>query len=121
MTDTRCPETTRHTPLYRTGDVGIQCRYTKGHHGQHCGSSFGTGDVFWETPAPAPGDEAITAAAAELAEVISSAQIVIGLKDRLAHAARQLETAAEDAVAAAGQAKVTAVISGKYPGQGGAP
>lgn len=44
----RCPATTRHIPIFSTQAVGLQCRFTSGHDGDHCGSSgLSTGDVFW--------------------------------------------------------------------------
>ena len=46
--DDQCPATTRHTPLYSVETYGLQCKFTKGHDGDHCGSvGLATGDVFW--------------------------------------------------------------------------
>lgn len=44
----RCPATTRHIPLYSTQSVGLQCKFTSGHDGDHAGGAgLSTGDVFW--------------------------------------------------------------------------
>lgn len=61
MTD-RCPATTRHIPPHSLQAFGAQCKYAKGHDGDHCGSpGLDAGDVFWpqETTTVAdPDDEA---------------------------------------------------------------
>ena len=44
----RCPATTRHTPSLATFAVGVQCKYARGHDGEHAGhATFTEGDVFW--------------------------------------------------------------------------
>ena len=50
--EARCPATTRHTPPHSVFDVGVQCKFTDGHHGEHAGhSGFGAGDIFWAAAA----------------------------------------------------------------------
>lgn len=44
----RCPATIRHTPSFSVITVGVQCKYTRGHDGDHAGhAGFSEGDVFW--------------------------------------------------------------------------
>ncbi len=62
----QCPATTRHTPSYSVEIFGLQCKFTKGHHGDHCAfAGFGKGDVFWRDPAIMTMDATITAADAD--------------------------------------------------------
>src|ERR1017187_28266 len=44
----RCPSTHRATTGYTAAQVGVQCKYTPVHLGDHCGyvNAF-VGDVFW--------------------------------------------------------------------------
>jgi hypothetical protein len=61
----QCPATRRHTPTHSLEVFGLQCKFTRGHHGDHCAfAGFGKADVFWpqETMADdAPSDEDRTA------------------------------------------------------------
>lgn len=50
--EARCPATTRHPQSGQRGQVGVQCKYTEGHHGDHAGyAGFGPGDIFWSDAA----------------------------------------------------------------------
>ena len=55
----QCPATTQHA-TFSGGVRGLQCKFTSGHHGDHCAyAGPGEGDVFWpqETMDTAPSDE----------------------------------------------------------------
>ena len=66
----QCPATTRHTPRGSVEVRGLQCRFTRGHDGDHCANAgFGKGDVFWPQEAIADhassGEDRIREAMAE--------------------------------------------------------
>jgi len=45
-----CPATTRITPTYSLDSYGVQCKYKRGHDGDHAGYPGywpNHGDVFW--------------------------------------------------------------------------
>jgi hypothetical protein len=47
----QCPATTRYTTRPWPGSpvtYGVQCKYQRGHEGDHAGTNFpGSGDMFW--------------------------------------------------------------------------
>lgn len=45
----RCPATTQYAGPYSAVLVGVQCKYERGHDGQHAGpSGLMPGDIFWD-------------------------------------------------------------------------
>ena len=48
-TPRRCRATTRHIQPHSVWSVGIQCKYERGHDGDHAGTAVGImfGDIFW--------------------------------------------------------------------------
>ncbi len=53
-----CPATTRNQPLYSLDSYGVQCKFLRGHEGDHAGYpgyAPNNGDVFWpQEPAVSP-------------------------------------------------------------------
>jgi hypothetical protein len=63
MNDQRCKSTHIHHVTYLQRIVGVQCKYTTGHLGFHCGyTGYSDGDVTWTDPpigAPKPVHRAV--------------------------------------------------------------
>lgn len=62
----QCPSTHKHKPKSTLSVTGVQCKYSRGHDGDHAAyGDYSTGDVFW-------GDEAVKPEAEGAQEELSS-------------------------------------------------
>ena len=48
MSEQRCKSTHLHQPAHLAQITGVQCKFTSGHNGPHCGyAGYYEGDVTW--------------------------------------------------------------------------